>query len=106
VLGTKLHVPATRRLLVARPRLTELVRSGASELPRLVLVSAPAGFGKTTFLSQWLSPTRPGGQAPRVAWLSLDEGDNDLRRLLTHLVGALETWCPPALPCSGWSGGR
>ena len=91
VLGTKLHVPATRRPLVARPRLTELVRSGASELPRLVLISAPAGFGKTTLLSQWLSPTRPGGQAPRVAWLSLDEGDNDLRRLLTHLVGALET---------------
>jgi LuxR family maltose regulon positive regulatory protein len=91
VLGTKLHVPATRRPLVARPRLTELVRSGASELPSLVLVSAPAGFGKTTLLSQWLSPTRPGGQAPRVAWLSLDEGDNDLRRLLAHLVGALET---------------
>ena len=90
MLGTKLHVPATRRPLVARPRLTELVRSGASELPRLVLVSAPAGFGKTTLLSQWLSPTRPGGQAPRVAWLSLDEGDNDLRRLLAHLVGALE----------------
>jgi LuxR family maltose regulon positive regulatory protein len=67
------------------------VRSGAYELPRLVLVSAPAGFGKTTLLSQWLSPTRPGGQAPRVAWLSLDEGDNDLRRLVTHLVGALET---------------
>jgi LuxR family maltose regulon positive regulatory protein len=91
VLGTKLHVPASRRPLVARPRLTELVRSGASELPRLVLVSAPAGFGKTTLLSQWLSPTRPGGQAPRVAWLSLDEGDNDLRRLLAHLVGALAT---------------
>jgi ATP/maltotriose-dependent transcriptional regulator MalT len=50
---------------VARPRLTELVRPGASELPRLVLVSAPAGFGKATLLSQWLSPTRPGGQAPR-----------------------------------------
>jgi LuxR family maltose regulon positive regulatory protein len=91
VLGTKLHVPATRRPLVARPRLTELVRSGASGLPRLVLVSAPAGFGKTTLLSQWLSPTRPGGHAPRVAWLSLDEGDNDLRRLFAHLVGALES---------------
>ena len=81
VLGTKLHVPATRRPLVARPRLTELVRSGASELPRLVLVSAPAGFGKTTLLSQWLSPARPGGQAPRVAWLSLDAGE-PLQRLL------------------------
>jgi LuxR family transcriptional regulator, maltose regulon positive regulatory protein len=92
VLGTKLHLPATRRPLVARPRLTELVGSGASELPRLVLVSAPAGFGKTTLLSQWLAPTRPGGQAPRVAWLSLDEGDNDLRRLLTHLVGALDDY--------------
>ena len=51
MLGTKLHVPATRRPLVDRPRLTELVRSDASELPRLVLISAPAGFGKTTLLS-------------------------------------------------------
>ena len=94
VLGTKLHVPATRRPLVARPRLTELVRSGASELPRLVLVSAPAGFGKTTLLSQWLSPTRPGGQAPRVAWLSLDEGDNDL---LGSWPISSERWRP-----AGW----
>jgi ATP/maltotriose-dependent transcriptional regulator MalT len=67
VLGTKLHVPAARRPLVARPRLTELVRSG-SELPRLVLISAPAGFGKTTLLSQWLSPTRPNfGDADATA---------------------------------------
>ena len=50
VLGTKLHVPVTRRPLVARPRLPELVHSGAWELPRLVLISAPAGFGTTTLL--------------------------------------------------------
>ena len=55
VLGTKLHVPAMRRRLVPRPRLTGRLRGDAS-LPGLVLVSAPAGFGKTTLLAQWLAP--------------------------------------------------
>jgi LuxR family maltose regulon positive regulatory protein len=44
-------------------------------------VSAPAGFGKTTLLAQWLAPA---GQPPRVAWLSLDAGDSELRRFVTH----------------------
>ena len=90
MLATKLHVPAPRRQLVARPRLTELVGSGDHDPPRLTLLSAPAGFGKTTLLSQWLAAAGSGGPGPRVAWLSLDAGDNDLRRFLTHLVGALE----------------
>jgi LuxR family maltose regulon positive regulatory protein len=70
-------------------------------MPRLVLVSAPAGFGKTTLVTQWLeagqvesreraSPPRP----PRVGWLSLDAADADVRRFLTHLVGALQVACP------------
>ena len=87
VLGTKLHVPAPRRRLVPRPRLTGLVTAGGP-LPRLVLVSAPAGFGKTTLLAQWLTgETSPVG---RVAWLSLDEADNDVRRFLAHLVASLQ----------------
>jgi LuxR family maltose regulon positive regulatory protein len=88
VLATKLHVPTPRRQLVPRPRLTRQLSAGEAWLPRLVLVSAPAGFGKTTLLSQWLA----GEPAPDrdVAWLSLDDGDNDLRRFLAHLVAAMQ----------------
>src|SRR5262245_51498236 len=86
VLGTKLRIPAARRQLVPRPRLIEQLRFDAAAPPRLVLVSAPAGFGKTTLLSEWLS--RQAGT--RVAWLSLDESDNDLRRFLTLLVAGTE----------------
>ncbi|WP_406830625.1 LuxR C-terminal-related transcriptional regulator [Pedococcus sp. KACC 23699] len=86
VLGTKLHRPVPRRELVPRPRLTDRMVAGAH--PRLVLVSAPAGSGKTTLLSQWLDTTAAGD---RVAWVSLDEADNDPRRFLEHLVAALQT---------------
>src|SRR5262245_30978674 len=79
VLGTKLHVPVPRRPLVARPRLD------LTWTPRLVLISAPAGFGKTTLLTQWLT----AGAFQRVAWLSLDAQDGDLRRFLTHLSAAV-----------------
>ena len=84
VLGTKLHVPHPRRSLVVRRRLTDRLPTDGP-WPRLVLVAAPAGFGKTTLLTQWLAAT-PGST---VAWLSLDAGDNDLRRFLTHLVAAV-----------------
>lgn len=56
-------------------------------LPRVVLVSAPAGFGKTTLLTQWLTAATGAGR--RVAWVSLDDGDNDVARLLEHVVAAL-----------------
>ena len=85
-LGTKLHVPPMRRRLVPRPRLTERLRAEPTSMPRLVLVSAPAGFGKWTLLAQWLASRRgdedseSDGQAPRVAWLSLDAEDSELRR--------------------------
>jgi LuxR family transcriptional regulator, maltose regulon positive regulatory protein len=70
VLGTKLHVPAMRRRLVSRSRLTDRLRVEPSSMPRLVLVSAPDGFGKTTLIAQWLA----AGPSRRVAWLSLDAG--------------------------------
>jgi len=70
-------------------------------MPRLVLISAPAGFGKTTLLAQWLTPgpgedPAPGRtlQAVRVAWLSLDAADADLGAFLTHLVAALQAASP------------
>ena len=87
VLGTKVHVPVLRRDLVARTRLVDQL--GADRQPRLLLLSAPAGFGKTTLLTQGL--TGAAGPQRRVGWLSLDEADNDPRRFLEHVVAALET---------------
>ncbi|MEA3398018.1 MAG: LuxR family transcriptional regulator, partial [Chloroflexota bacterium] len=81
---TKLYIPPPRPNLVPRLRLTERLNAGLHR--KLTLVSAPAGFGKTTLLSEWVA-----GCGRPVAWLSLDEGDNDLVRFLTYLVAALQT---------------
>ena len=97
VLGTKLHVPTPRRQLVPRPRLTDQMSADPGSLPRLVLLAAPAGFGKTTLLTQWLTSSgRDGTVTPprHVAWLSLDDGDSDLPRFLTHVVAALQSTNP------------
>src|SRR6266498_951378 len=87
LLETKLHVPRWRRGLVARPRLSERLSRGAESA--LTVVSAPAGFGKTTLLAQWLA-TAPG-DGPSAAWLSLDQRDNDPAVFWTYLVAALQT---------------
>src|SRR5215207_1567059 len=71
--------------MVARPRLTEKLAQEAGR--RLTLISAPAGFGKTTLLVEWLGE-RVGGEGS-VAWVTLDEGDNDPVRFLSYLVAAL-----------------
>src|SRR6185312_7087490 len=100
VLGTELHVPAMRRRLVSRSRLTDRLRVEPSSMPRLILVSAPAGFGKTTLIAQWLASggrdgeSKPAGPPARVAWLSLDAGDSELRRFVTHLVAAIQVSSP------------
>jgi len=83
-LATKLYIPPPRPKVVLRPRLIEQLNEGLHR--KLTLISAPAGFGKTTLLSEWVS----GCERP-VAWLSLDEGDNDPTRFLTYLVAALQT---------------
>src|SRR5918994_6882180 len=87
LLETKLHVPRRRRGLVARPRLIERLRLQPE--PELILVSAPAGFGKTTLLAEWLAAVSAGGR--RVAWLSLDTSDNDPVLFWTYVIGALQT---------------
>jgi LuxR family maltose regulon positive regulatory protein len=94
VLGTKLHLPSPRRRLVQRSRLTDRLRADGGEGPRLILVAAPAGFGKTTLLAQWLATAETSQR--RVAWLALDPGDADLRLFLTHLVAAIQTAEPEA----------
>ncbi|MCJ7512098.1 MAG: tetratricopeptide repeat protein [Anaerolineales bacterium] len=86
ILATKLYVPPPRANLVLRPRLIERLNGGLSSGCKLTLISAPAGFGKTTLVSEWVA-----GCGRPVAWLSLDEGDNDLACFLTYLVAALQT---------------
>lgn len=90
----KLHLPSPRRRLVQRARIIDRLPASAGEAPRLVLVAAPAGFGKTTLLTQWLGVD--GRAQRRVAWLALDPGDSDLRVFLTHLVAAIQTVAPKA----------
>jgi LuxR family maltose regulon positive regulatory protein len=83
LLTTKFHVPTLRPNLVARPHL--LQRLHAALHHKLTLISAPAGFGKTTLITQWLhSADRP------FTWLSLDEGDNDPSRFAAYLIAALQ----------------
>jgi len=89
VLATKLFAPTRRPKFVARPRLIRLLDTTVDVSNRLTLVSAPAGFGKTTLLGDWLTQLESRSVDTQVAWLSLDEGDNDLARLLTHLAATL-----------------
>src|SRR5256885_3375485 len=84
ILATKLYLPRLRRNVVSRPRLIERLNEGLHR--NLILISAPAGFGKTTLVSEWVASCDR-----QVAWLSLDEGDNDPTRFLTYLVAALQT---------------
>jgi LuxR family maltose regulon positive regulatory protein len=115
LLATKLYVPHARPNLVPRPRLVERLNQGLHLRHRLALVSAPAGFGKTTLLSEWLSSQRslsreygmspgdhPVGETPQsqiqdqesgihVAWLSLDNADNDPARFWSYVIAALQT---------------
>src|SRR5579859_1153899 len=84
MLATKLHIPPPRPNVVPRLRLIERLNEGLSR--KLTLISAPAGFGKTTLVSEWLA-----GCGRSAAWLSLDEGDSDPTRFLTYLVAALQT---------------
>ena len=87
LLQTKLYPPRVTRALVDRPRLRERLGGGAP--PNVLLVSAPAGFGKSTLLAQSLLA---GG--PAVAWLSLDAGDNDPPMFWTYVLAALRTAVP------------
>ena len=115
LLRTKLYIPPPRHEQVLRPRLLERLDAGLEK--KLTLLSAPAGFGKTTLVSEWIWSKQYGGHAaagdradhetlsslapyshrrqvglptPHFAWLSLDESDNDPTRFLTYLIAALQ----------------
>src|ERR1700704_5886955 len=112
ILATKLYIPPPRPNVVLRPRLTERLDEGLHR--KLTLISAPAGFGKTTLVSAWLASRRSEfrvtsfelsqtaqtqnsdlkTQTFKVAWLALDAGDSDPIRFLTYLVAALRTIVP------------
>jgi ATP/maltotriose-dependent transcriptional regulator MalT len=84
ILATKLYIPPPRPNLISRSRLLERLNEGMYR--KLILIAAPAGFGKTTLVSEWVE----GIERP-IAWLSLDEGENDPARFLAYLVAALQT---------------
>ena len=104
LIRTKLFAPSPRSRLVARPRLTGLLRE-AAQYP-LTLICAPAGYGKTTLLLEWIQYCRSSiaGQTsviqpseihnPKIAWLSLDSGDSNISRFLAYLLAALENTQP------------
>ena len=114
ILVTKLYIPPGRPRVVEPPRLVERLHEGLATERKLTLISAPAGFGKTTLLSDWMAACgRP------AAWLSLDAGDSDPIRLIDarpvddalvfiveHLPPrmhlAIATREDPALPLARW----
>jgi LuxR family transcriptional regulator, maltose regulon positive regulatory protein len=87
ILATKLYAPLPQPTVVPRPRLVERLDEGMHR--KLSLVSAPAGFGKSTLLGEWVAAV-----ARPTAWLSLDEGDGDPSRFIAYLVAALRTIAP------------
>jgi LuxR family transcriptional regulator, maltose regulon positive regulatory protein len=87
ILSTKLYNPPVKADFVRRPRLVQRLENGYRAGKCVTLVSAPAGFGKTTLINEWIA-----GSEPRKAfgWISLDDGDNDPARFLTYLVSAIQ----------------
>ena len=90
LLQTKLYIPKLRRGQVERPRLLERLSRGAES--KLTLVSAPAGFGKTTLLAEWLEGAASDGIS--TAWLSLDPGDSQATTFWSYVIAALQTVAP------------
>jgi len=109
LLATKLYIPTPGPQLIPRARLAGVIDAALRQGCRLVLLAAPAGFGKTTAVAEWVaartedrglgaeSATRSPQSAAlgtRVAWLSLDDDDNRLDRFLTYLIAAIESVRP------------
>jgi LuxR family transcriptional regulator, maltose regulon positive regulatory protein len=98
ILATKLHIPLPRPQIVHRKHLIERLNAGLYQNQgfnrKLTLISAPAGFGKTTLTSEWIQALQGVVSPKTVAWLSLDAGDDDLARFLTYFVAALQVFSP------------
>jgi LuxR family transcriptional regulator, maltose regulon positive regulatory protein len=94
LLTTKFHIHPVRRNIVHRRSLIDRLNAGLDR--KLTLISAPAGFGKTTLVSERVESLQPSSAAEdrsvsRVAWLSLDHGDDDYVGFLTYFIGALQS---------------
>ncbi|UCC53424.1 MAG: hypothetical protein JSV68_05535, partial [Anaerolineaceae bacterium] len=85
LLQTKLHIPSPRPNLVARPYLTDRISEGLLQGSKLTLVTAPAGFGKSTLIISWIQQAEQ-----QVAWLSLDKDDNDPTRFWSYVFTAIK----------------
>ncbi|MEY9776350.1 LuxR C-terminal-related transcriptional regulator [Arthrobacter sp. MW3 TE3886] len=94
LIATKLFIPKVRRHVVTRTRLLDRLRQGAES--RFMLVSAPAGFGKTTLLAEWLGGMQADDR--RLAWVSLDAAESDPASFWTYVVSALQTAVPGVGP--------
>ena len=90
LLTTKLYIPPLSASLVRRPHLIERLNEGLRLGRKLTLVSASAGFGKTTLLSEWVHDGSGEPSPLRASWVSLDEGDNDPARFLSYVVAGLQ----------------
>jgi ATP/maltotriose-dependent transcriptional regulator MalT len=119
LLSTKLAIPASHTSLVPRPRLVSRLDMAIAQGQKLILIAAPAGFGKTTMIAEWLaSRTEDRGLrtesiaaslspqssvlSTRVAWLSLDDADNHLGQFLAYVIAALET-VHPRIGMEAWA---
>ncbi len=89
ILKTKIHIPPAHPLLVSRPRLIEQLREGLKY--NLILISAPAGFGKTTLMGEWI---RTGQTQINTAWFSIDKEDNDPVRFWDYFITAVQSIQP------------
>ncbi len=90
LLTTKLYIPPVRPVMAPRPRLIEQLNAGLGSGRKLTLISAPAGFGKTTLLSEWVASCDRSEPEVRFVWISLDRGDNDLARFGAYFIAALQ----------------
>ena len=100
LLQTKLNVPPLLSSLVSRPRLIDRLNQGLQLGRRVTLVSAPAGFGKTTLVSEWVAGLsaadgKDNQVSTRIAWLSLDENDGERTRFFDYFIAAINCAVPP-----------
>jgi LuxR family maltose regulon positive regulatory protein len=89
LLTTKLYIPPGRADIVSRPHLIRVLQEGLNRPGNFGLISSPAGFGKTTLLSEFANE-----RVGKIAWISLDEGDNDPSQFWMYLVAACQTVLP------------
>lgn len=91
ILATKLFIPNKKRWTINRPRLIEKLNCALRDGLRFVLVSAPAGYGKTTLLADWILRTKQeAGAGCYFAWVSLDAADNDPMRFWSYVIAAID----------------